>query len=149
MSRGARMSRIQLRLEDALHHGQQSFVGFHLSTFDIPRSAVAELDKDAGLLTYTFKYVDDEAPGPSQRWSDDIAIDAGRHSGKLLAIRINIKRYPVGEMRVSFKHAIDEIDKALNKSIRQLKIHHRKKNYLLIKSVIDDNRGSIENAVTD
>jgi len=143
------MTRIQLRLEDSLHQGQQSFVGFHLSTFDIPRSATAELDKEAGLLTYTFKYVDDETAGPSQRWSDDIAIDAGKHSGKLLALRINIKRYPVGEMRVSFKHAIDDIDKALSKSIRQLKVHHQKRNYILVKSVIDGNRGSIENAVAD
>lgn len=142
------MSRIQLRLEDALHQGRESQVGFNLSTFDIPLDATADIDKDAGLLTFRFRYIDDEPAGPSQRLSEDISIDVGKNSGKLLAIRINVKRYRAGKLRVQFQKAIDEIDRALVKNISRLKAHQRE-NYQLVKSVIDENRSSVESAITD
>lgn len=142
------MSRIQLRLKDAFHPERESQVGFHLSTFDIPLDATADIDKDAGLLTFRFRYVDDELAGASQRLSDDISIDVGKNSGKLLAVRINVKRYPAGELRVKFQNAIDEMDRALVKTIRNLKAHQRE-NYQLVKSVINENRHNVENAIAD
>jgi hypothetical protein len=137
------MSHIQLRLKDALDQDRESEMGFHLSTFDIPQNATADIDKEAGLLTFRFRYVDAEAAGPSQRLSDDISIDVGKRSGKLLAVRINVKRYPAGEVRVRF--AIDEMDRLLLNTIRNLKTHQRE-NYELVKAVIDENRGEVESA---
>lgn len=144
------MSRVQLRLDDALNQGRKNFIGFHLSTFDIPRSATADIDKDAGLLTFNFKYLDDEPAGPAQRLDDDVSIDAGKHSGKLLSVRINIKRYPSGEVRVWFSKVIDDVEKALVKSIRQIgaRQQNKKQNYQLIKTVIDDNRSNVETALS-
>jgi hypothetical protein len=136
---------IQLRLRDAIHDREQH-LGFHLSTFDIPLDATADIDKAAGLVTFRFKYVDDEAPGPSQKLTDDIYIDVGRNSGKLLAVRINCKRYPAGQVHVKFHKAMDEIDRAFGRTAKNLKTHQRA-NYELVRSVIDENRGVVEHAL--
>ena len=139
------MSRIQLRLRDALQNKDKR-IGFHLSTFDIPRDATAEIDKSAGLVTFSFRYVDDEQAGPSQKLSDDISIDVGKNSGKLLALRINCKRYPAGQVEVRFHKALTEIDQAFKQTAKNLKAHQRE-NYELVRSVIDENRPDVENAL--
>ena len=118
------MIRVQLRLTDASRQGQESQAGFHLSTFDIPLAATADIDKDAGLVTFRFKYPDDETAGPSQKIDDDISIDIGKNSGKLLAIRVNTKRYTDGRVQVRFPQAIDAMGQALGK-LRNLKAHQR------------------------
>jgi hypothetical protein len=141
------MSQIQLRMTDALDQNRESKIGFHLSTFDIPRGATAELDKDAGFVTFRFRYVDEEPAGATQSLTDDISIDCGKHSGKLLALRINCKRYRTGQMRVSFHHAINDVDEALGKTIRQFKLQHHKKNFEIAKSVIDSNREEVAAAI--
>ncbi len=136
---------VQLPLTDASQQGQESRVGFHLSTFDIPRDATADIDKEAGLLTFRFRYVDDEPAGPSQRIDDDISIDVGKNSGKLLALRINAKRYQAGELLVTFHRAIDAMGPALTR-MRNLKAHQRE-NYQLVNAVIHTNRKKVENAI--
>ena len=141
------MSHIELRLRDALKRDQVSVVGVQLSTFDVPTNATADLDETSGLVTFRFKYIDDEPAGPSQRLSDDISIDVGKNSGKLLAVRVNFKRYKAGTMRVSFHKAIDEMDRAFAKTIREQRVFHRRKNYELVRSVIDENRTSVESAL--
>jgi hypothetical protein len=142
------MTRIQLRLKDALEQGKESSIGFRLSTFDIPQDATAEIDKDAGLVTFSFKYVDSEPAGPSQRLSDDIAIEVGKSSGKLLTIRVNVKRYPAGQVSAVFHKAIDEMDRALAKTILASRKPHQRDNYQLVQSVIQENRPSVEHALT-
>lgn len=132
------MTRIHLRLTDASQKGQESRVGFHLSTFDIPKEATADVDKTAGLVTFRFTYVDDEVAGPSQRIDDDISIDRGKNSGKLLAIRINTKRYPAGEFLIKFQHAIN--------GMHDLKAHQRE-NFRLVNDVIRHNHQKVENAI--
>lgn len=50
-------------------------------------------------------------------------------------------------MRVLFHQAIDDMDKALGKTIRQSNVYHQKRNYELVKSVIDANRSDVEAAI--
>lgn len=132
------MVRIQLRMADALQKGKESNVGFHLSTFDIPKEATADIDKASGLVTFHFIYVDHEPVGPTQRLDDDISIDCGRNSGKLLAVRINAKRYPAGQIDIKFQNAI--------KGIRNLRVHQRE-NFNLVNAVISENRKKVESAI--
>lgn len=138
----AAMKRVRLAVEDFVTDEKTRGMGLHLSTYDIPRSADAEFEPQAGVLKIKFKYIDDE-PSETQVLDEHISIECGKNSKKILQILIQVSKGNIGEVRVYVSKALEQVDRELVNRISHTKRFNQLQNYEGIKTVLEKNRMTV------
>jgi hypothetical protein len=85
-----------------------------VSPYYFPEQLACDYDANTGTYIIKFKYLDNEESVPSPKESDDlIGIEIGRHTGRLMAIRVHVDRHDLNRINM---FVVDQIPKALEKA---------------------------------